>query len=64
MEVTMVRARLSKTLLAEALVGALAAGSTTALQAMPLPVTTAAAVAGEAPVDQVGWRGYGYHHYG
>ncbi len=60
----MVCARLSNTLLAGAVVGALAVGSTTALQARPLPVTTATAVAGEAPVDQVGWRGHRYHHYG
>ncbi len=56
----MVCARLSKTLLSGAVVATLAAGSTTSLEARPLPVTTAAAVAGVAPVDHVSWRYYGY----
>ncbi len=52
--------RLGKTLLAGALVGGLMAGSTS-VAALPLPVTTAATVAGDALVDQVGWR---HRHYG
>ena len=65
----MVCARLSKTLLAGAVAGVLATASTNPLEARPLPVTTAATIAGDAPVDQVGWRrhhwgGYGYRHYG
>lgn len=62
MEVAMVCARLSKILMAGAVAGALAAGS--AATARPLPVATAATIAGEAPVEQAGWRGYGYRHYG
>jgi hypothetical protein len=64
----MVCARLSKTLLAGVVAGTLAAGSMTSLEARPLPVASAATIAGDAPVDQVGWRHHGYYggygHYG
>jgi hypothetical protein len=61
----MLCARLSRTLLAGAFVGTLAVGSSTSLEARPLPVTTAAAIAGAAPVDHVQWRAYrGYGGWG
>jgi hypothetical protein len=34
--------------------------NTPATQAMVIPVTTATAIAGSPPTEQVGWRGYGY----
>jgi hypothetical protein len=60
----MVRARLSKTFLAGAVAGAVGLASTAALEARPLPVVTTATLAGDAPVAEAGWRGYGYRHHG
>jgi hypothetical protein len=64
MEVTMVCARLSKTFVAGALAGTVGLASTASLEARPLPVATAATIAGDAPVAEAGWRGYGYGHHG
>ncbi len=60
----MVCARLSKTFLAGAVAGTVGLASTASLEARPLPVATAATIAGDAPVAEAGWRGYGYRHHG
>jgi hypothetical protein len=56
MEVNMSSSRSSMALLAGAFIGALAVGSASSVQALPLPVP-AAALAGDKSVDQVADRG-------
>ena len=55
------RRRLTNILAATAVAATLTGGIATSAQAMPLPVTSAAGIAGAAPTDQVrwwgGWRG-------
>jgi hypothetical protein len=51
---------LKRLLVSVALGAALASTKTTATYAMPIPATTANAIAGPAPTEQVWWRGYGW----
>jgi hypothetical protein len=56
LEVNMLSSRISMALLAGAFGGALAVGSASLVQALPLPVSTAA-LAGDKSVDQVAYHG-------
>src|SRR5215207_8690947 len=47
-----------------ALGAALASTNIAETRAMPIPVTTANAIASPAPTEQVQWRGYGWRGYG
>src|SRR3954447_18190714 len=50
--------RLTNILAATALTSTLAGGIATSAQAMPLPVASAARIAGAVPIDQVRWWGW------